>query len=175
MSIGVGNGYRGYGYGGYPGYGYGYGGYPRYGYGGYGYGSNYNQPYYSQQYYSQPVYTQPADVVYSQPTNSVSNAPIFDGGEIVVFSAADTPNTVRYTLNGELYELRPGEVQRFTNDRTWTIEIANASGQSPLRYTLSTGRYKFKQMSNGIGLFQTQDLPGVSQQATVAPPVPAAN
>ena len=164
LSFGYGNG----GYGGYRG-GYGsrgYGGYRGYGYGGYGYpgyGGYYSQPYY-QPSYSQPVYTQPA-----------YTAPIYDGGEIVLFSAANMPGDVQYTLNGVPYQMKPGSVQRFTNDRTWTIEVATGSGQSPQQFTLVSGRYKFKPLANGIALVQTQDLPGSGQQAANLAPAPAAN
>ncbi len=178
VSLGYNNGgwggyNRGYG-GGYGGYGRGYGGYYGGGYGsGYGYGNGYySQPYYSQQYYSQPVYAQP---VYTQPVYAAPAAPVFDGGEIVLFSAADTPGDVQYTLNGVQYQLRPGSVQRFRNDRAWTIEVASGVGQAPQQFTLVTGRYKFKPSANGIALVTTQDLPGSSQPATTLAPAPMPN
>lgn len=163
LNFGYGRG--GYGWGG---YGRGYGGY--YGRGwGYGNGYYYNQPY----YYSQPYYSQP---VYTQPVHTMPSAPTFDGGEIVLFTTPDVPGDVQYTLNGVAYQLRPGSVQRFRNDRLWTIEVASGVGQSPQQFTLVSGRYKFKPTANGIALVSTQDLPGVSQQATSLPaPVPAPN
>ena len=98
--------------------------------------------------------------------------PTPDGGEIMLFSPANTPGEVEYALNGVRYTMRPGSVQRFTNDRTWTIELAPANGQSPLRYTLVSSRYKFKPSANGMAVFQTQDAPGTASQATSLPPAP---
>lgn len=185
IRIGVGGGgYGGYGgpgiglsfgnggYGGYRGYG-GYGGYRNYGYGGYGgqygnggYGNGYyTQPYYNQQYNAQPVYTQPA---YTQ--QQMQN---FDGGEIVLFSAPDIQGVVQYTLNGSPYQMNPGAVQRFTNDRPWIIEVATPAGQAPQRFTLSSGRYKFKPATNGTALVQTQDRPGDFPQVNAQAPAPA--
>ncbi|MBC8114310.1 MAG: hypothetical protein H7062_08035 [Candidatus Saccharimonas sp.] len=175
LSLNYGNGGYGRGYGG---YGRGYGNYGRgYGYGGYGgYGSG---SYYSQPYYSQPSYytTQPSYYTTQPSYSSLPAGPTPDGGEIVLFSATNTPGDVAYTLNGVSYLMKPGTTQRFTNDRTWTIEVAPAHGQSPQRYTLVSGRYKFKPLANGIALVQTQDLPGGTEQATgLAPaPVPAAS
>lgn len=152
--------YRGYGYAGYP---------PRYGYGGY-YNSNYGSP-----YYTIPVYVQPTlQGTLTEPAAPAAPA-TFDGGEIILFSAADTPGEVQYTLNGAPFQLKPGQVQRFTNDRAWTIEVAPSNGQPPQRFTLSSGRYKFKPTVNGISLVSTQDMPGNAPQTNVQPPPPVPN
>ena len=183
-------GYGGFGgyYGGYPGYGYGYGLGSGYGYGNYGYGSGayyaqpiystYNQPIYST--YNQPIYSTPA---YSQPVYSNSNiysgsSPVvtsspqvvYDGGEIVLFSPPSNTQDVQYTLNGAAYTMKPGALQKFSNDRNWTIDVSLGNGQS-VKYTLSTGRYKFKQSDAGMGLFTTQDQPGTQSvtPSTIAP------
>jgi len=91
----------------------------------------------------------------------------------VLFSAANTPGDVQYTLNGVPYALRPGQVQRFTNDRTWIIEVSPSAGQAQQRFTLATGRYKFKPAANGIALVQTADQPGSDRQTNNAAPEPA--
>jgi hypothetical protein len=85
----------------------------------------------------------------------------YDGGEIVLFSPPDNSQESQYTLNGVAYSMKPGSVQRFANDRNWTIEVNRGNGQS-MKYTLSTGRYKFKPSSGGIALFTTQDQPNLS-------------
>lgn len=174
LSLNYGNGGYGRGYGNYGGYGrsYGYGGY-----GGYGSGSYYSQPYYSQPYYSQPSYytTQPSYTTIQPSYSTTPAGPTPDGGQIVLFSATDTPGEVAYTLNGVSYLMKPGSVQRFSNDRTWTIEVAPGHAQSPQRYTLVTGRYKFKPLANGIALVQTQDVPGSNNQATNLAPAPVPN
>ena len=54
--------------------------------------------------------------------------------------------------------MKPGTVQKFTNDRTWTIEASLGSGVLT-KYTLATGNYKFKQTETGMSLYTTQDTP----------------
>ena len=174
--------YGGGGYGG--GYGGGFygGGIGLYGLGGYGYGSGYGNgygygsSYYGNQgYYAQPVQAYPnySTQQYAVPVGPALPAP--DGGEIVLFLPADVADGVQYTLNGQSYLMKPGESQRLTNDRRWTIEFAPTSGgQIALRYSLLTGRYKFKPSGSGMGLFETQDMP-TAQTTTPPTPNPPAN
>ena len=54
--------------------------------------------------------------------------------------------------------MKPGTLQKFANDRTWTIDVNLGNGQHA-KYTLSTGRFKFKQSETGNGLFSTKDSP----------------
>ena len=98
---------------------------------------------------------------------SVSATP--DNGEIVLFSPPTNSREVQYTLNGALYTMKPGTVQKFSNDRTWVIEVNPGSGQNT-KYTLSSGRYKFKQMDSGLNLYATKDNP----EAPVPAPGPEA-
>ena len=136
---------------------YGGGFYPGYGYGSgyYGNGYGYNSPY----YYNQSA-VRPYTTYATQPVVVSSPQVLPDGGEIVVFSPSSATTDVQYTLNGTPYVLKPGSVQRFTNDRQWTVEFpASSDGAMSLRYTLTTGNYKFKPSGNGLGLFQTQDMP----------------
>lgn len=164
--------YHGGGGGYYGGYGGFYGG--GLGYYGSGYGYGYSSPYWynRQGYYSPPVYATPQYIV-----STVSTVPAPDGGEIVLFVAPDAPGAIQYTLNGQPYSLKPGETQRFTNDRVWTIEFAPTNnGQVALRYTLLSARYKFKTSGSGMGLFQTQDMPPVATTPVPNPvPNPPAN
>ncbi len=177
VRVGVGSGpiygpgYGGYGYG--PGYGYGSG----YGYG-YGppavvvrpYPVYQPQPVYVQPQYVQPQYIQQPAVVRESYT-SVTPSPLADGGEILLFSPASNPGDVRYTLNGIPYTMSPGTKQKFTNDRTWTIEFESSPGRVA-QYTLISSRYKFKPSDAGLGLFQTQDLPESARQTLPAAPIP---
>lgn len=160
-----GPGYGGYGYG--PGYGYGSGYGP-----GYGYGPPpvIVRPY--PIYQPQPVYVQPQYI--QQPAVGyvpTSPSPLADGGEILLFSPTTNPGDVRYTLNGNPYTMAPGTKQKFTNDRTWTIEFESSPGRVS-QYTLTSSRYKFKPSDAGLGLFQTQDLPESAPQGLPAAPIP---
>lgn len=128
------------------------------------------QPVYVQ---PQPVYTQPQPV-YTQPQYSTIPAgptPLADGGEILLFSPSTNTGNIRYTLNGQPYTMPPGTKQRFTNDRTWTIQFESAPGRTTT-YTLSADRYKFTTSETGVGLFQTQDLPEVAQPGLPPAPIP---
>lgn len=168
-----GGGYYGGG-GHYGGVGLGYG--LGYGLGGYGYNSPvwYNrQGYYSPPVQGYPVYSNPQYAVPQYTVSPVSPVPAPDGGEIVLFVAADAPAGIQYTLNGQPYSLKPGESQRLVNDRLWTIEFPpTANGQIALRYSLISARYKFKASGTGMGLFQTQDDVPTAVAVPVQPPVP---
>lgn len=176
------NGYYGGYYSGIPGFGYGsYGSaqplyssfnQPNY--------SVYRQPLYTTPMYSLPAYNQPIILrqfgsttgrTYSGSTPRVTSSgvnisnvsvsasrPVYDQGEIVLFSPPSNNQDVQYTLNGAPYTMKPGTVQKFTNDRTWTIETRLGSGQVT-RYTLATGRYKFKETETGMNLYTTEDSP----------------
>ncbi len=176
IRIGVGNGpvygrgFYGPGYYG-PGY-YGSG----YGYGpgvGYGYGSPSVMIAPRPVYVPQPVYVQPQQSYIPGNTGYVPAAPtsIPDGGEILLFSPTTNNGDVNYTLNGEAFRMPPGTKQRFVNDRKWTIQFESAPGQVAT-YTLESARYKFKPTTAGLGLFQTQDSPGVAQPGLPLAPTP---
>ena len=178
VRVGIGNAPmygRGY-YG--PGYGPVYG--PVYGYRGYGLPPVVIAPrpvYVPQPVYvsPQPGYFQPQPQYVPAPAGSyvVPSNPLSrpDLGEITLFSPSSNSFDVPYTLNGHPYSMRPGTKQKFTNDRTWTIEFESTPGQL-VRYTLVSARYKFKLTDTGLGLFQTQDLPDVAQPGLPPAPVP---
>lgn len=90
-------------------------------------------------------------------------------GEILLFSPPTNSVDVSYLLNGVTYTMKPGTLQRFANDRTWVIEVNPGTDQS-VKYTLSSGRFKFKQAEAGIGLFSTKE--GPETPAPVPEPVP---
>lgn len=99
--------------------------------------------------------------------------PLADGGEIVLFSEPGTNREALYTLNGMPYVMKPGTMQRLRNDRVWNLALNSGTGQL-IRYTLPSGAYKFKPTGFGIsmGLFATQDWPGISSDAAPTAPVP---
>ena len=98
-----------------------------------------------------PVHSTPA-VTESSPSVT------YDNGEILLFSPPTNTVDAQYSLNGVSYSMKPGSVQKFTNDRIWIINVNLGNGQNT-KYTLSTGRYKFKQTEMGLGLFTTQQSP----------------
>jgi hypothetical protein len=100
---------------------------------------------------SSPVATTPA------PTLSTPQAAT-DNGEIVIFSPPTNTIDVQYSLNGVSYTMKPGSMQKFANDRIWIVNF-NVGNSQNVKYTLATGRYKFKQSEAGIGLFMTQQSP----------------
>ena len=97
--------------------------------------------------------------VQSTPVVTESSPQItFDNGEILLFSPPTNTVDAQYSLNGVSYTMKPGSMQKFTNDRIWIINVNLGGGQNT-KYTLSTGRYKFKQSEAGLGLFATQQSP----------------
>ncbi len=158
---GYGRGYGGYGYGG--GWGGGYYG---------GYGSGYYSPGYYGQTYSSPYYYAPSQV-YTDTTivPSGPQAPMFDGGSIVLTNPATNPETVEYALNGQPFVMRPGQSQRFTHDRDWIVEFSRGDGTNFARYSLKSATYKFKPASNGWELFEQAD----SRPSVGALPPPPSN
>ncbi|WP_373649672.1 hypothetical protein [Schlesneria sp. DSM 10557] len=98
----------------------------------------------------------------------------FDQGEVVIFSPPTNEQEVQYTLNGASYTMKPGTVQRFTNDRTWTIEVTLGNG-TPTKYTLGSGHYKFKQTETGMSLYTTADSPETPLATADAGPDDAAD
>ncbi len=100
---------------------------------------------------SSPVATTPAET--ASPPQAT-----YDHGEIVIFSPPTNTVDVQYSLNGVSYTMKPGSMQKFTNDRIWIVNFNVGNGQNT-KYTLASGRYKFKQSDAGIGLFMTQQSP----------------
>ncbi len=163
----------GYGYGqGYGGYGYGSG------YGGYGYGSGYGSGYYSSpsyyygQTYSSPNYYTPSQV-YTGTTivPSGPQAPMYDGGSIVLTNPATNTGTVEYALNGQPFVMKPGQSQRFTHNRDWIVEFNRGDDSGIGRYSLKSATYKFKPTARGWELFEQAD----SQPSVGTFPPPPAN
>ena len=100
-----------------------------------------------------------SSLVQTTPSLTASTSPgTYDNGEIVIFSPPTNTVEVQYSLNGVSYNMKPGSMQKFTNDRIWIVNFNVGNGQST-KYTLSTGRYKFKQTEAGIGLYMTQQSP----------------
>lgn len=111
-------------------------------------------------------------------------------GLIEIFSPETNDFVISYTLNGTPFSMSPGQVHTIESDRTWTIEYLGSETLPISRYSLASGRYKFKRQDGVIGLFATRDVPGAvapvqetpeatapvprPPSATLSPPVPAA-
>ncbi len=140
-------------------YGYGYG-YPGYSYG-------YSRPYYGYNYgYSTPSY----GYSYSQPSYS------YDGGYTTgywqgaaanpaattepirsrVVNPADNQATLRYSVNGRQYSIRPGEQHDFTEPGPGVIEFDRGNNAGLAQYRLSGGVYTFAPTDRGWELFRSQ-------------------
>ena len=160
----------GYGYGrGYGGYGYGSG----YGSYGSGFGSGYysSPNYYYDQSYSTPYYYTPSQV-YTGTTivPAGPQAPMFDGGSIVLTNPATNSATVEYALNGQPFAMKPGQSQRFTHERDWIVEFNRGGDSNVATYSLKSATYKFEPTALGWELFeQAEPQPSVG----ALPPAPA--
>ena len=99
----------------------------------------------------------------------------FDNGQIVIFSPPTNTKDVQYALNSATYTMKPGTLQKFTNDRVWTIET-NLNGQT-VKYNLSAGRYKFSQYGSVMNLYTTKENPEspAPPPSIPSPPAPASD
>jgi hypothetical protein len=95
----------------------------------------------------------------------------YDNREILIFSPPTNTRDVQYALNSATYTMKPGTLQKFTNDRVWTIET-NVNGQA-VKYNLSAGRYKFSQYGNVMNLYTTKENPESPAAASSLPSIPA--
>lgn len=84
-------------------------------------------------------------------------------GQIKLSCPKTAPGELSYSLNGNIYTIKPGYSQTFPEDREWTIEFKRGGdGSETVRYALKAGTYKFAAGPEGWDLQQ----PGV----TAAPP-----
>ena len=175
FQLNIGRGGYGYGSGGgWNGGGWNGGGWNGGGWNGGGYGSGYysSPNYYYGQSYSTPNYYTPSQVY----TNSVvvpsgPQAPMFDGGSIVLTNPATNTGTVNYALNGQPFVMKPGQSQRFTHNRDWIVEFNRGDDSGIGRYGLKSATYKFKPTARGWELFEQAD----SQPSVGALPPPPSN
>ena len=96
----------------------------------------------------------------SIPSNTV---PRVANGVVTLFNPADSGGEVRYSLNGNVYSIKPGSVQTLQNDRLWVVEFGSGGPVGNVRYSLEPGIYKFKVTEAGWNLFRTQDQPSLGE------------
>ena len=129
----------------------GYGGYPRVG----GYPQGYGgQPYAPQYAYPQPVarqqpaYPPPADPpVASQPPASQSS-----GVGFVLVADKELGGSVNYTLQGNGYQMGPGQTQNLDGSKTWTIRFDRGGSFGEAEYGLTSGAYEWVVTERGWDL-----------------------
>lgn len=184
---------RFYGGGLYPGWSYGY---PySYGYGGIGpsvslrvySGPSYYRPYTSSVYPVgvDPVYIQSRPNYVVAPTTIETTREVIleserpaeptDGGPIVIYCPAESTGSVSYTINGHRFTMKPGQSQKFTNDRRWIVEFDQGAGRGLTKYTLNSGHFKFKQTPAGWDFVQTLTPPESGKESAPPPPMDTPN
>lgn len=97
-------------------------------------------------------------------------------GKITILNPPDSGGEVRYTLNSNEFNIRPGYSQIVENDRTWLIQFGSGGNRGDVRYTLSPGTFKFKVTEGGWELVRAADQAIMSQlspQPTGSVAVPA--
>ena len=135
-----------------------------------------NQPIYVPSFNRQQVDSNPIDLRNTQVVTTLKINPspppvTYDNGEIVIFSPPTNTQDAQYTLNGASYTMKPGTLQKFANDRVWTIET-NIKGQV-VKYNLSAGRYKFSQNGSVMNLYTTKEHPEAASAPPSSPTPPA--
>ncbi|MBI5760858.1 MAG: hypothetical protein HZA46_20240 [Planctomycetales bacterium] len=138
------------------------------------YGYYNSRPYVQPYYYSQPGIVVPQQVYVTPSYSYIPAEPRYDGGEILLFNPAGSEGPVDYALNGYRYAIKPGESQKFRNDRHWVIAIPRgATGDPEALYTLSTGRFKFKKSDKGWDVVSVEESAPVAQPTDGRPAPPA--
>jgi len=92
-----------------------------------------------------------------------------DGGPIVIVCPIENSAPVEYAINGHRFTMKPGQTQKFSNDRRWVIEFDQGAGRGRTKYTLNAGTFKFKQAGAGWDFVQTVERATSKEEA---PPPP---
>lgn len=156
------------------GHGYGWDGYGAWGRSGYGYspyrsgyGYGYSRPYYGYNYgystpsygyrYSQPGYSYDSGHSTGYWPNAAANpAATTEPIRSRVVNPADNQATLRYSVNGRQYSIRPGEQHDFTEPGPGVIEFDRGNNAGLVQYRLSGGVYTFAPTDRGWELFRSQ-------------------
>lgn len=93
----------------------------------------------------------------SRPWWGAPSVPPRSRGKIVIAHEKSADESVEYTLNGYRYQIQPGYVQQFEDDRTWVIAFDGEAPEKPIRYTLTAGRYRFLKRETGWDLVREPD------------------
>ena len=122
--------------------------------GGVGAISNGPPPYYGERYYAapQPVYAQPEPVYEPSDEEAVvtpSNPPPTPPKKtsIKIVNPKTNTATLSYTLDGEVYQIKPGEVQELEYE--YEIAFDRGNGGAAGRYSLTKGVYTFTPTAEG--------------------------
>lgn len=72
---------------------------------------------------------------------------------IRIVNPPDCDTTLNYAVNDYTYEIKPGETQELTQDRTWVIEFDRGGDFGSAQYTLEPGTYTFASTDKGWELY----------------------
>jgi len=120
-----------------------------------------------------PMYLPAQQVGVNRPPQNVLPAAVGpqSSGTIRIFNPADSGGEVAYSLNDVTYSIKPGYSQVIEADRTWVISFGSGGQRGDVRYTLSSGNFKFKATSVGWELLRTADQP--ASAVVEVPPAPS--
>lgn len=94
-----------------------------------------------------------------------------EASEIQLMFPKTASAPLSYMLNGTSYSIKPGYVQKFPDDRVWTIEFLRGGNRSQvMRYQLTAGNYLFDANEDGWDLKRA--LPAQAPAPAAQPPVP---
>lgn len=99
-----------------------------------------------------PSNSVPSSSFRQSPPQNFSNRPI----KIVCPDQYD--GTVGYLLNDYTYHIRPGESQRLTEDRSWTIRFDRGGDFGTASYRIRPGTYTFRPSDRGWELYRSGDF-----------------
>jgi hypothetical protein len=92
-------------------------------------------------------------------------APPAASDSIRIASPADAGAPLGYTLNEYSFEIKPGDHQDLTTDRTWVISFNRGGDFGDAEYTLDTGEYTFGPSDHGWELFHTSATDEATQSS----------
>lgn len=120
-----------------------------------------NPPYMGPSYYASPTFSLDSGTYSLGALKNLPSLllrpPIASRGEIKIIHKAGGSVEVHFALNRKVYTIKPGETQRFNDDRDWVIAFGSGGSKGDLRYTLKAGTYRFVATDGGWDLKQTTE------------------
>jgi hypothetical protein len=96
-------------------------------------------------------------LVNDDPLPDAEGSPIRSG--TLIINPRKHGETIRYTINGEEYIMRPGTSQRLRTGRSWRVQYDRGANAGVAQYTLGTGTYIWTPTERGWQLYhQRYDL-----------------
>jgi hypothetical protein len=129
------------------------------------------QPSSPYQYQPAAQQTQRAATAAAPPSTAVPTNDIpYKGPGVTLVNPKETEGTVKYTIDGHVYQMTAGQTQNLKTKANWVIEFDRGGAFGTARYTLEEGRFEFVVTKRGWDVHRSADPPAAT---TAAPPTNA--